>query len=609
MRTKLLCLALVLVLSGGTLLAADTKDKKAKKKAEPKTVAVFALGVVCETPKDDEFSFGQRPGESLKDLTARIKKAADDKDVKACLMLVEGAQFNLAQVEEIRQAMDLVKSSGKKVHAHADSLSTMNYALLSAASSVNVVPGGDVWAVGFNAESPYVRGLLDMIGVKPDFLTCGKYKSAAEMLMRKGPSRESQQMRSWLLDSLYASYVKMAAEGRGVPSEQVRGWIDGGPYSAETAKRLGIIDGVMHRQDLVAKLEKEFGEDVQFDKKYGKNKKKDVDFSSPFAVFKIWGEILAGKSKSKKEKDAVAIVYVEGPIVCGSKTSGPFDNDQTAYSTPIRKALDRVADDESVKAVVLRVHSPGGSATASEIILDAAKRVKAKKPLVVSMGGVAGSGGYYVACGTDTIFADAATITGSIGVVGGKLATTAMWKKIGISWSSEKRGANADMLSASDVFSKAQRKKMQDWMDEIYGTFKGHVVAIRGDKLKKDIDEIAGGRVYTGLQALELGLVDRIGTLQDAVAFSAKQAKIKDYDIRVVPRPKNFMELLFQDLSGEKDDEQVDSVQTALFKAALPLLKSLEPRRVVAIRNVLRQLDTLQQERVIMAMPEWFIAR
>ena len=179
-------------------------------------------------------------------------------------------------------------------------------------------------------------------------------------------------------------------------------------------------------------------------------------------------------------------------------------------SAALRKALDEAAADDTIKAVVLRVDSPGGSATASEIILDATKRVKAKKPLVVSMGNVAGSGGYYVACGPTRSYADEATITGSIGVVGGKLATTDMWNKIGINWKEYGRGAQRRRSSARPRRSPSRNaSKMQAWMDEIYGVFKDHVVAIRGTKLKKPIDELAGGRVYTGRQALELGLVDK----------------------------------------------------------------------------------------------------
>src|SRR4029077_14448079 len=172
------------------------------------------------------------------------------------------------------------------------------------------------------------------------------------------------------------------------------------------------------RQDFEAMLKEHYGEEVIFDKKYGRKKQADLDFSSPFAFLKIWGELLA-PSKKPAAKPAIGIVYVSGPIMTGKAWSSPFGGSVGAFSTQVREALEKAAADDSIKAVVLRIDSPGGSATASEIILDATKRLKAKKPLVVSMGDVAGSGGYYVACGADTIFADPTTLTGSIGVVAG----------------------------------------------------------------------------------------------------------------------------------------------------------------------------------------------
>jgi protease-4 len=263
--------------------------------------------------------------------------------------------------------------------------------------------------------------------------------------------------------------------------------------------------------------------------------------------------------------------------------------------------------------VVLRVDSPGGSATASEIILDASKRVQAKKPLVVSMGNVAGSGGYYVACGANTIFADAATITASIGVVGGKFATTGMWNKIGITWESYGRGASSGLFSARDVFSKAEREKIQGLMADVYAAFKSHVTAIRSGRLKKDIEELAGGRVFTGRQALELGLVDKLGGLDDAIQHVAEQAHLKDYEVRVLPRPKNFMETLLSNLGAaeeENDDDLSISLgrlsanrQPSLIEAALPCLENLEPRRARAVQAALQQLSLFEKEPVILAMP------
>jgi protease-4 len=337
--------------------------------------------------------------------------------------------------------------------------------------------------------------------------------------------------------------------------------------------------------------------------------------SSPFAMLKVWSDLLAETKKKKPSKDAVAIVYVDGPIVLGGSQPSLFDSVE-ARSSEVRKALDEAARDNSVKAVVLRVDSPGGSAVASEIILDATRRVKAKKPFVVSMGDVAGSGGYYVACGADTIFADDATITGSIGVVSGKLVTTGMWNKVGITFKAYKRGANAGMLSSSEPFSKEERERMQALMDDIYKVFKGHVVAIRGDRLKKPIDELAGGRVYTGHQALELGLVDKIGTLEDAVKYVAGEAKVTDYDVRVVPEPKNLIERILEEATGGKEDthEVGTAVRSmggaaSLAELAMPYLKHLDPQRVRLVRTALQRLQLVQQEGTVLMMPEMMLGR
>jgi protease-4 len=288
----------------------------------------------------------------------------------------------------------------------------------------------------------------------------------------------------------------------------------------------------------------------------------------------------------------------------------PFGGSLGAFSSDVREALEKAGADQSIKAVVLRVDSPGGSATASEIILDATRRLKARKPFVVSMGDVAGSGGYYVACGADTVFADATTLTGSIGVLGGKLATTEMWRKIGITFKEYKRGENAGIFSTDGVFTESERARVRAVLDEIYADFKKRVTDIRGNRLKKPIEDLAGGRVYTGKQALELGLVDRLGTLSDAVAFAADQAKLKTYDVRVVPEPKSFLERLVERGSGSKNEPgHVSSAArgNALFKLAAPYLQDLDQRRTAAIASVLGRLEILQKEGVVLTMPEYLL--
>jgi protease IV len=581
-------------------------------------VAVFTFDQpLLEKPRGEDFPlFAAIEQPVLRDVIERIKKAKNDKDVKAVVLMLDRVQLGLAQVEELRQAIDAVKASGKEVRVHVDSAMSMStLALAAGANRINITPTAVIMITGFNAESPYVRGLLDKIGVKPDFLTCGEYKSAAEIFMRKGPSPEAARMKNWLLDSLYESYQKTVAQGRGVTPEQVRKWVDGAVYTPEQAKQQGIIDSIGHCQDFEAELREKFGKDVKFDKKYAKKKAfEGIDLSSPFGALQLWAQMITGSKKTPTGKNVIGIVYVDGGIMPGKPEPSPFESDSgIAYSTPIRKALDKIAEDKNVKAVVLRVNSPGGSAVASEIILNATKRVKAKKPFVVSMGGVAGSGGYYVSMGTDTIFADAATITASIGVVGGKLATTDMWNKIGITWDSNRRGANAGLLSSDAVFTDAERQKLQGWMNDVYGVFKGHVVAARGSKLKKPIDELAAGRVFTGQQALDLGLVDKIGTLDDAIRYAAEKADVKTYDVRVFPETKNFIETLIEGISdGDHDPNHLTAMALGLgsphtvsiLDLALPYLKGLDGTRLETIKTALRRLDLLQQERAALAMPE-----
>ncbi|MGO8678083.1 MAG: signal peptide peptidase SppA [Limisphaerales bacterium] len=571
-------------------------------------VAVFRLaGPLTEVPSGDAFPMFGPPEISLGELVARLAKAADDPSVKAVLILPESESLGSAQIEELREAMRLVRSRGKEVYVHAESLLMAQYALACGASRVSVVPTGVVLIPGLHASSLHVRGLLDKIGVKPDFLTEGAYKSAAELFTREQPSPEADEMMNWLMDSWYASFKDLIAQGRKADPAKVQGWLDSALFSADQAKAAGLIDAVEQSQDFESMLKERYGKDLDFDTHYGRKSQPELDLSSPFALFKILGDLMHGPQKKTGARPAIGIVHVNGPIVTGRGRANPFGSMEMAFSTDVLEALQKAADDDSVKAVVLRVDSPGGSVTASEIILDATKRVKAKKPFVVSMGDVAGSGGYYVACAADTIFADATTLTGSIGVVGGKLGTIDMWNKIGITFKDYKRGQNAGILSAHDVFTESERARMRAFMDEVYGVFKTHVTDIRGKRLKKPIDELAGGRVYTGKQALDLGLVDRLGTMSDAIAFVADQAKVKDYDVRVVPEPKNFLEQLMEQLSGDKDvSAQVGAAagEDPLLKLAASCMQNLDPRSAAAVTSVLRRLEILRREGVVLTMPE-----
>ncbi len=579
-----------------------------------KQIAYFKLkGLLKETPVHFPPLFGNDPPLSLKELVARFKQARLDNNVVAVVVDLQHAAMGLAQSQEIHAEMRKFAAVDKPVFVHADSLRTVVYAVATGASHLSIVPTGELWLVGLYGESPYIRGTLDKIGCVPDIERFEDYKTAGEFLTRTGPSKESKEMTNWLLDGLYAGMVKLIADGRAMPPEKVRTLIDNGPYTAEEALKVGLIDSVQHRQDFIASIKNRYGESIEIVSDYGKESPFDIPTDNPFAMFEFLMKLFSPKAKVYTEP-SVAIVFVEGAIQVGAAEMTPFGPSGGAFSTTIRKALDKAASDDSVKAVVLRVDSPGGSALASEIILDASKRVAAKKPVIVSMGNVAGSGGYYVACGAETIFADSNTITASIGVLGGKIVTTDMWHKLGVNWHAVQRGKMAAMLGSAAPFTDEEREKLRRYMKTIYEIFKGHVTDNRGDRLKKPIDQIASGRVFTGAQALELGLVDKLGGLDDAVKHAAARAGLGEYEIRIIPEPPSLFDLF---MKSDKGDEFIRSRAVAKFsltelpeiRSALSIMSRIDPLRFQAVVRTLQRVELLHAEHVIMMTPAELVVR
>ena len=585
--------------------------KPVKPPVVPTSVAVFGLGgAVSEGPGGGDLSSllsGTAP-ESLRSLVSRMDRAGRDKQVAAVALLYNGPVVGSAQLEELVSAVDRLRETGKPVYLLAESMGPGGYVLASHCSHLSVVPGGELALVGLATESPYIRGLLDWLGVEPDFLTCGDFKSAGEMYMREGPSRNAAAMGDRLLDSQYRTYVDLIASGRNVDRKQVRHWIDQGPYTASRARAAGLIDAVEHRREFYDRMRRAHGQTSRLLTRYGLPPRQQVDLSSPLGLIQFYSKLLQGPGRVVNRGDTIAMVYLEGTIVGGSMPISPTGG-AAASSETLRKTLAVVERDKAIKAVVLRIDSPGGSALASEVILDAIRKVQANKPVIVSMGNVAASGGYYVASYADEILAQPTTITGSIGVVGGKFATTGLWDKLGIKWASRSRGANATLNGTARVFTDDQRDRVQEQMDEIYGTFKRHVVDGRGKKLKKPIEQIAGGRVYTGRQALELGLVDRMGGQVDAIAAAAKRAGIRKYTIREYPESQGLFDSLMGTRQSDRSGPLVGRRRgrregVRLLDRVVPLLGTLEPQRAEAIRRIVGHLERLQHERVFLLAPE-----
>jgi protease-4 len=612
MRASSWWVSVALVLVVGTC-AGWAEEAAQEALPPPAVVAHFHLsGELTESPMADPFGMMGGQVTSLKDLVRRIGRAGTDSNVKAVILTFDGLSVGFGQLEEIRHALQRVKDAGKKVYVHAEGLSTFSYALLSVGSHLSVAPQSTLWLTGFYAQSIYVKDLLDKIGVQADFLHMGAYKSAAEMLTRTTPSEPAQENLNWLLDGWYEALVSMISQSRGQTPEQVRDLIDHGPYLADQAREKGLVDTVATQEEFLVQVKKDIGGPVTIDNRYGQKKREEINFANPLAFFSILAELFKGPTVSPK-KEAVGLVYVDGAILPGYSQSTFFGVSGGAFGGNIRSALETAARDDTIKAVVMRIDSPGGSAEASEVILNATRQLRGKKPFIVSMGSVAGSGGYYVAAAADTIFADETTITASIGVVGGKLVTKGLWDKLGVNWVGYKRGANSDLLVGDQPFNEAQRKLFEDYMQQIYDVFKGHVVRERGSKLRKGIDEMAGGRVYTGKQALDLGLVDQIGGLEAAIRYAADRASLKEkeYEVRVIPEPKDFLTQLMEEYSGEGErpsDLTMPAAARVLsgspaLSPLFDLLRKTEPQRARALSQALQRIDLLRRESVIMMMP------
>jgi protease-4 len=587
--------------------------------ASRKVVRIVLDSPVLEAPPADaELAalFGEKP-KTLRSLVETIRKAGEDANVAGLALVIDEPQVALAQVEELTRALRAFRAKGKKVYCYMDYAGNAGYALAAAgADHITIAETSTLWINGIHAEVSFYKGMLDKIGVQAQMLQCGAYKAAAEPFSRTEPSPEFTENINWLLDGIYERWVELIAQGRKLDPAQVRAAIDAAPLEAEPAREHGLVDAVSSFPEFRRMLHREFGEDVEIVKDLDKEKFK-LDMSSPFAIFELFQKVMA-EAQEKTTRAAVGLVYVEGGITTGKSEQDFFGGGGTAGSTTVRAALEKALRDENVKAVVMRVNSPGGSALGSDIIWEAATRLAREKPLVVSMGAVAGSGGYYVSIPGETIFAEATTITASIGVVGGKLIWKDLWEdKIGITTTEFERGRNAALFSMNRPWSEQERQWMLTWMNNTYEQFKGRIRSSRGERIKGDLEQMAGGRVFTGRQALERGLVDRIGGLQDAIEYAAGKAGLSKYDVVLVPKPKDLMQKLAELFGQEQEDEYelappaaaramlhaTPLSQDPLLRAALPLIRQLAPRQVRQLVAVLRNASIVNREHVGMFMP------
>ncbi|MBI1312795.1 signal peptide peptidase SppA [bacterium] len=531
--------------------------------------------------------------ENLAKIIERLDRAASDDEIAGVLLEIESPTLGWGKLHELRTAIAGVRATGKKVVAVLTDADTQDYLLASACDRIAIPESGTLMILGVRAEVTFYRNLFNLIGVEADMMQVGEYKGAAEPYVRTEMSPQFREEMEAVLDDYFALIVSTIAKDRGLTAEQVKAAIDSGPHVANAAKELGLVDVVGYRDEVNQFLKDEFGaKSLKHD--YGKHKV-DTDFSGLAGMMKMMNLMMGVEPRHSSSGNAkIAIIHATGVIMTGRSASDLFGGEVVGSDTII-KAVRKAKDDEHVKAIVLRIDSPGGSALASDLMWRELKQCG--KPVVASMGNTAASGGYYIAMGAQKVFAEPGTLTGSIGVVGGKFALGGLYEKIGLTTDVISRGENSGALSSLAKFSKSERAAMQKMMNEVYEQFTAKVAETRGLS-REDVEKLARGRVYTGKTAKELKLVDEVGTLDDAVAFAKELAGLKDdekVERVVLPKPTSPFESLFGPLDADARTPAADQVIAAGLKRISP--------DIAAEFQVGSLLQLLSRERRLTVMP------
>ncbi|MDX1649478.1 MAG: signal peptide peptidase SppA [Myxococcota bacterium] len=464
---------------------------------------------------------GRTPPFTLRQALELLEAAARHPRVAGVALRLEGPPGGLARALSLRRAVAAVRAAGRPVVAWSAALGAEDGLVASAASRLYLPPSGQFQWLGLKVDAFFVRGLLARLGLRPDVVRIGSYKGAAEPFVRDAMSPEQrEQLEAWLEDA-FAAVCAGVAEGRGLDAGSVRALADAGPFSAAAAAEAGLVDDALYPDQVEDELLRLAPQAVGRE-----GRPALVDAPMLLAL----GVTEPGLRPLLRPLPTVAYVVASGAVHRGGRGRG-------IGADPYRELLGRLAEDDAVRAIVLRVDSPGGDAIASDLLFRAARRAAARKPVVASLGDVAASGGYFLAAGADAILAEAATLTGSIGVVGGKLDASGLYERIGVARETLERGARAGLLSEARGFRPDERRALRTGMEALYDLFVRRVA--EGRHLEpSEVRRVAEGRVWSGAAARERGLVDALGGPLEAVAEARRRAGLAPEEaVRVVSLP------------------------------------------------------------------------
>ncbi len=510
MKKLLLIFVTLLAIAIAATVAGVLASRRGQGARDGATVLVWKLDGPVLEQEVPRFPFsGAAEPDSIAQLYPAFRAARQDAGIKGLAVYIQNAELGLAKAQEMRRQMMALRRAGKFVECYLEtagegSNGTIAYYLATACERIHLSPAGDVNLLGLSWESRLLRGTLDKLKIDPQFNRVGRYKSAVETYTQTRLSPEAQEAVAALLDGYFSQIVSAVAEARKKSEAEVRALVDAAPFDAETARKSGLVDDLLYPDQFLDHLKQRLGRKPTL---------------LPIEEYKPEPAFAARQ---------IAIVFALGTIVRGGGGTAPWTDESYLGSDKMAEVLRDLREDDSVAAVVLRIDSPGGSALASDLILRQVEKLKQKKPVVVSMSDAAASGGYYIAAKATRIVAEPATLTGSIGVFGGKFVTRRFEEEIlGIGHDFQKRGANADIYSALQPYSPQQEALVQQLLDRTYAAFVGHVAA--GRKLSRAaVEEVASGRVWTGADAQKKGLVDELGGLDRALELARKEAGVGD---------------------------------------------------------------------------------
>lgn len=503
--------------------------------------SVFELkleGILVERHKNDVISsFASEINSSvseiaLDDIMASIDKATDNDNIKGIYLHIGDFSASVASLQEIYNGLERFKKTGRFIVAYADSYGNGTYYLSSIADKVYMNPSGTLALTGINISTVFFKDLLSKIGVEMQIFKVGTFKSAVEPFTQTSMSEANRLQLTTFINSIWTEITKTIARNRGITESEVNLYADSGLFldDAQTAVQHKLIDSLVYSSDMKEIIEK------RVDKDYNALTINDMKF------------VARNKEYSKNR---IAIVYAVGEIDGGNKNDGIDSEDISEY------LLD-IADNDKIKAVVLRINSPGGSAYGSEQIWKAVSVVKSKKPIVVSMGDYAASGGYYIACNTDRIFAQPTTLTGSIGIFGIFPNIGGLTDKLGIKFDNVKTNKYSDFGATYRPMNTEERVILQRYINNGYELFTKRCAEGR-DMNIDSLKAIAEGRIYSGTDAMRLGLVDEMGGLEEAIAFAAKKANISNYTLKYYPSVKSLIEQISDIFSTSVEERIVKS--------------------------------------------------